>query len=171
MAQGSCPKPTQYLGSSGPGLPAKLGRTCRLSHAGLARAWRGPGSSLARAWPELGPTRSPSPSQHAARVEAASVVRHKSAVQLRKSQFCRCFAKGSTFSGHCPAAGLRASSSKLKAFLTELQVRPEHSRSGPQLPLSLSPESPLAPLGPSHRVAARLGALFHIGRVSAQPRV
>jgi len=33
---------------------------------------RRPGSSLARAWPELGPTRSPSPSRHEARVEAAA---------------------------------------------------------------------------------------------------
>jgi hypothetical protein len=45
---------------------------------------RRPGSSLARAWPELGPTRSPSPSQHAARVEAAA------AASLGISQQCNC---------------------------------------------------------------------------------
>jgi hypothetical protein len=45
---------------------------------------RRPGSSLARAWPELGPTRSPSPSQHAARVEAAA------AASLAISQQCNC---------------------------------------------------------------------------------
>ena len=55
--------------------------------------------------------------------------------------------------------GSRPQGLKLKALLTELQVRPERSRSPPQLPQSLSPESPLAPLGPIHRVAARLGAL------------
>ena len=130
---------------------------------------RRPGSSLARAWPELGPTRSPSPSQHAARVEAAA------AASLGISQQCNCARvlslprKG--LDVQWPLSCSRPQGLKLKAFLTELQVRPERSRSPPQLPLSLSPESPLAPLGPSHRVAARLGALVHIRRVSAQPRV